>query len=71
MHESNGDEDRFVIELDLKHVRDTRKNGIYGLGQPLKSFRDHPDFNKMYEKKDNQFLESLGPLAKTKDKNED
>ena len=70
MHESNGSEDKFVIELDLKHVRDARKNGIYGLGQPLKSFRDHLDFNKMYEKKDNDFLDSLGPLTETKNKNE-
>ncbi len=70
MHESNGGEDKFVIELDLKHVRDARKNGIYGLGQPLKSFRDHLDFNKMYEKKDNDFLDSLGPLTETKNKNE-
>ena len=70
MYESNGGEDKFVIELDLKHVRDARKNGIYGLGQPLKSFRDHLDFNKMYEKKDNDFLDSLGPLTETKNKNE-
>jgi predicted amidohydrolase len=71
MHESGDGEDRFCIELDLNHVRESRTNGIYGLGQPLKSFRDHKDFNKMYSKKDEKFLDSLGPLAETIKKNED
>ena len=71
MHESGDGEDRFCIELDLNHVRESRTNGIYGLGQPLKSFRDHKDFNKMYSKIDEKFLDSLGPLAETLKKNED
>lgn len=71
MHKSDDGEDRFCIELDLNHVRESRTNGIYGLGQPLKSFRDHKDFNKMYSKKDEKFLDSLGPLAEITKKNED
>ncbi len=71
MHKSDDGEDRFSIELDLSHVRESRKHGIYGLGQPLKSFRDHKDFNKMYNKKDQKFLDSLGPLAEMTNKNED
>jgi hypothetical protein len=51
-------------------VRDSRKNGIYGLGQPLKSFRDHKHFNKMYLEKDVEFLESLGPLIAKNEQNE-
>jgi len=70
MHQSDSEEDKFVINLDLNHVRDSRKHGIYGLGQPLKSFRDHKHFNKMYSKKDEEFLNSLGPLAEKKNKNE-
>lgn len=71
MHKSDDGEDRFIVELDLNHVRESRKHGIYGLGQPLKSFRDHKDFNKMYNKKDQKFLDSLGPLVEIKNKNED
>ena len=71
MHKSDDGEDRFIVELDLNHVRESRKHGIYGLGQPLKSFRDHKDFNKMYNKKNQKFLDSLGPLVEIKSKNED
>ena len=71
MHNSDIGEDKFVVELDLNHVRDSRKNGIYGLGQPLKSFRDHEHFIKMYVEKDEGFLESLGPLVAKKEKNEE
>lgn len=70
MHKSDVGEDKFIVELDLHHVRDSRKNGIYGLGQPLKSFRDHKHFNKMYLEKDEDFLESLGLLIAKNEQNE-
>ncbi len=40
MYTSAGQEDQFAIEIDLAHVRRQRENGVRGLGQTLKSFRD-------------------------------
>lgn len=52
------------IEIDLDQVRHSRQNGIRGLGQVLKSFRDRPADFPVYaaEKFDSGYLESLGPL---------
>jgi hypothetical protein len=54
------------IEIDLARVRRERANGLRGLGQLLKSFRDRPvefpDYRR--ESFDGSFLDSLGPLEK-------
>jgi deaminated glutathione amidase len=53
------------IEIDLDQVRRSRQNGIRGLGQVLKSFRDRRTDFPVYdsEKFDPGYLESLGPLV--------
>ena len=49
---------------DSDKVKEARKNGFMGLGQPIKSFRDNP-FNPLnYMNKD--YLDSLGDLKKDK-----
>ena len=51
-------------EIDFDKVKEARKNGFMGLGQPIKSFRDNP-FNPLnYINKD--YLDSLGDLKKDK-----
>jgi hypothetical protein len=46
-------------------VRRQRQNGIRGLGQMLKSFRDRPVDFPVYDRArfDSSFLDSLGPVA--------
>lgn len=52
------------VEIDLEQVRRQRKNGIRGLGQLAKSFRDRPTEFPVYSKDfDKTYLESLGPLV--------
>jgi predicted amidohydrolase len=41
IHQSDRVEEQVAVILDLDRVKHTRENGILGLGQPLKSFRDH------------------------------
>src|SRR6476660_4379193 len=51
------------IEIDLEQVRRQRKNGIRGLGQLAKSFRDRPrEFPVYAQGFDCSYLDSLGPL---------
>ena len=51
-------------EIDFDKVKEARKKGFMGLGQPLKSFRDNP-FNPVnYLNK--EYLDSLGDLKKNK-----
>lgn len=51
-------------EIDFDKVKEARKKGFMGLGQPLKSFRDNP-FNPInYMNK--EYLDSLGDLKKNK-----
>jgi predicted amidohydrolase len=54
------------IQLNLEQVRHERENGILGLGQLLKSFRDRRVDFPVYrqERFDNSYLNSLGPLQK-------
>lgn len=66
LHQAGVGEEIIPIRVDLERVRDERRNGMRGLGQPLKSFRDRKvDFN-IYDqnKQTNRYLETLGPLAK-------
>lgn len=55
----------FPVHLDLDLVRWERDNGILGLGQVLKSFRDRDVQFNVYDDAafDHSYLESLGPLA--------
>lgn len=55
------------IQLNLALIRYERQNGILGLGQILKSFRDRRVDFPVYrpESFDNGYLNSLGPLSKT------
>jgi predicted amidohydrolase len=52
------------IEVDLEQVRRSRENGMRGLGQMTKSFRDRPVDFPVYDRNfDTSYLESLGPLV--------
>ncbi len=53
------------IELDLEQVRRSRRNGLRGLGQVMKSFRDRPRGFPVYDEAsfDGAYLDSLGPLV--------
>ena len=63
IHESLSGEETILFEVDLNKVRRTRKRGILGLGQPLKSYRDHIFGNaEKYIATDSTYLDSLGPL---------
>lgn len=54
------------LQLNLERVRWERKNGIHGLGQVLKSFRDRRVDFPVYrpESFDNSYLDSLGEIRK-------
>jgi len=66
LHISNDLEDIFTVEVDFDFVRNSRKNGIMGLGQNLKSYRDNPFSSMIKEKRNNNYLESLGALTQLK-----
>ncbi len=66
LHISNDQEDIFTVEVDFDFVRNSRKNGIMGLGQNLKSYRDNPFSSMIKEKRNNNYLESLGELTQLK-----
>jgi predicted amidohydrolase len=66
LHISNDLEDIFTVEVDFDFVRNSRKNGIMGLGQNLKSYRDNPFSSMIKEKRNNNYLESLGELTQLK-----
>ena len=66
LHISNHFEDIFTVEVDFDFVRNSRKNGIMGLGQNLKSYRDNPFSSMIKEKRNNDYLESLGELTQHK-----
>ena len=66
LHVSNNQEDIFIVEVDFDFVRNSRKNGIMGLGQNLKSYRDKPFSSMIKEKRNEKYLESLGELTQYK-----
>ena len=66
LHASDNKEDIFSVEVDFDFVRNSRKNGIMGLGQNLKSYRDNPFSSMIKEKRNNNYLESLGALTQLK-----
>lgn len=59
-------EQAIPLELDLNVVRRTRATGLWGLGQPLKSFRDRKVDFAVYRRDAPGFeaLAALGPLEK-------
>ena len=64
LHQSAGQEDMFPIEVDLAQVRRQRENGMKGLGQVLKSFRDREVDFPVYDRSSgaDAYLKTLGPL---------
>lgn len=54
------------VEIDLEQVRRARVNGMRGLGQMMKSFRDRPAEFPVYDKErfDGAYLDGLGPIAR-------
>jgi len=65
LHEAGKDREIIVLRLDLEVVRDVRRNGWHGLGQPLKSFRDGSQCYPQYaDGAGSEALEALGPLER-------
>jgi len=62
LHEASIGEETILLELDLEKVDRTRRRGLRGLGQPLKSFRDNPSPFNGKETVDKQYLDSLGEV---------
>ena len=65
LHKADSTEQIIPIELDLDQVRRSRGNGLRGLGQMLKGFRDRPTDFPVYDREtfDTDYLDSLGPLV--------
>ncbi|MBE9549382.1 MAG: carbon-nitrogen hydrolase family protein [Proteobacteria bacterium] len=69
IHKAGFGNELIAVELDLQRVRDVRERGLHGLGQVLKSFRDHPvDYPVYRDRKDQGAFAKLGKLAVPKSK---
>ena len=65
IHQSSGEHDVILFDVDFDYVRRVRERGWQGLGQPLKSFRDHPIAYPQYQPDArSQTLDALGPMKK-------
>jgi deaminated glutathione amidase len=65
IHQASTSYEVFVVDLDFEYVERVRRDGWQGLGQPLKSFRDHRVKFPAYEDgAESPYLKGLGPLAK-------
>ena len=64
LHQSEQQEEIVPVVVDLERVRHSRKHGVLGLGQPLKSFRDRPLDFPQYSDTGSNYLDSLGELVK-------
>jgi deaminated glutathione amidase len=66
MHQASVGAETMPIQINLDRVREERNNGILGLGQLLKSFRDRAADFPVYQKsvETTAYLDSLGPLVK-------
>ncbi|MET4101461.1 putative amidohydrolase [Roseovarius sp. MBR-78] len=64
LHQSQGQEDLFPVEVDLDLVRRQRETGLRGLGQVLKSFRDREVDFPVYDRASgaDAYLNTLGAL---------
>ncbi|MBY5992213.1 carbon-nitrogen hydrolase family protein [Ferrimonas balearica] len=70
LHQASTHHEVILVELDLAYLRRCREQGWHGLGQPLKSFRDHPLAYPPYQSgARSEALDQLGPLAKPKGRN--
>lgn len=65
IYEAAGQEEIIPVEVDFDMIRRQRTNGLRGLGQTLKSFRDHRCDFPVYDddRFDPRYLDGLGPLA--------
>ncbi len=65
LYQAAGQPEIIPVEVDFDMVRRQRCVGPHGLGQPLKSFRDHRCNFPVYEDDhfDTTYLDNLGPLA--------
>jgi deaminated glutathione amidase len=66
LHQAGSGTEIIPIEIDLDQVRRSRRVGIRGLGQPLKSFRDRQVEFSVYDRTafDTSYLATLGPLER-------
>jgi len=66
LHQAGSGTEMIPIEIDLDQVRRSRRIGIRGLGQPLKSFRDRQVEFAVYDRArfDASSLDNLGPLER-------
>lgn len=64
IHQAGEGREVIAFEVDFAHVRRCRERGWHGLGQPLKSFRDHPVVFPAYGAAcaPSAALDALGPL---------
>ena len=63
LHVAGPDEEEFHLEIDLDRVSRSRRLGLRGLGQPLKSLRDRAfEFPHYAPGAKSPYLDSLGPL---------
>ena len=65
LHRADNSEQIIPVEIDVEQVRRSRRNGLRGLGQMMKSFRDRPADFPVYDidSFDDAYMKSLGPLA--------
>jgi len=65
IHQAGEAEQMIPLRLDLDRIRESRENGIMGLGQPLKSFRDSQLSYPQYQPgAHSDALQQLGKLQK-------
>jgi len=66
IHTAGDSEEMFPVDIDPSVVRRCRTTGMFGLGQPLKSFRDRNVDFSLYQPNGpgKAYLDSLGPLVK-------
>lgn len=65
IHQAGSGSELMPVEINLDRVDHTRREGIQGLGQPLKSFRDRKVVFDVYRPEvDFGYLAKLGPLEK-------
>jgi len=63
IYQANVGREIIPIEIDFQKVRDVRERGFHGLGQTLKSFRDHPiNFPVYQDRTDKGAFGQLGEL---------
>lgn len=65
IHQAGAGHEIIPVRLDLERVRRSRREGVLGLGQPLKSFRDGPASFPPYREGAGQSeaLRALGPVT--------